>query len=256
MSGSVVHLVLPAYNEARRLPEYLPQLSETLAKTSHSWRITVVDDGSRESESAQMLACVQRAGSRVGFHRLPVNQGKGAAIYSAWNLDGESEWLALLDADGSIPPYEVVRVLGILSPDGPDAFFCSRCKILGRIVQRSWIRHVGGRLFATFVSVVTGIPVYDSQCGFKVVRRKSYEAVKGRLHEKRFAFDVELLLALTEAGATVIEYPIDWFDVPGSKVNFVRDTAQMLASIMRLRIRGCRYPGNHRRRITVNSHGK
>lgn len=240
MSGSVVHLVVPAYNEARRLPNYLPLLSATLAKTPHSWRITVVDDGSRESESTQMRECVQRAGPRIGFHRLPVNQGKGAAIYSGWNLDVESEWLALLDADGSIPPYEVVRVLSILSSDGPDAFFCSRCKILGRTVQRSWIRHVGGRLFATFVSAVTGIPVYDSQCGFKVVRRKYYEAIKGRLHEKRFAFDVELLVALTEAGATVIEYPIDWFDVPGSKVHFVRDTVHMLASIVRLRIRGCR----------------
>ena len=187
-----------------------------------------------------MRACVQRTDPRVGFHRLPVNQGKGAAIYSAWNLDCESEWLALLDADGSIPPYEVVRVLGILSPDGPDAFFCSRCKILGRTVKRSWIRHVGGRLFATFVSTVTGIPVYDSQCGFKVVRRKCYEAIKSRLHERRFAFDVELLVALTEAGAKVIEYPIDWFDVPGSKIHFVRDTAHMLASIVRLRIRGCR----------------
>jgi dolichyl-phosphate beta-glucosyltransferase len=129
--------------------------------------------------------------------------------------------------------------LGILSPDGPDAFFCSRCKILGRTVQRSWLRHVGGRIFATFVSTVTGIPVYDSQCGFKVVRRKCYEAIKGRLHEKRFAFDVELLVALTEAGARVIEYPIDWFDVPGSKVHLIRDTVHMLASIVRLRIRGC-----------------
>jgi dolichyl-phosphate beta-glucosyltransferase len=240
MSSPLVHLVIPAYNEARRLPSYLPQLSATLAKTPHSWRITLVDDGSLESESIQMRACVQRAGPRVAFLRLPVNQGKGAAIYTGWNLDFESEWLALLDADGSIPPYEVVRVLGILSPDGPDAFFCSRCKILGRTVQRSWVRHVGGRLFATFVSTVTGIPVYDSQCGFKVVRRRCYEAIKGRLHEKRFAFDVELLVALTEAGARVIELPIDWFNVPGSKVHFVRDTVHMLASIVRLRVRGLR----------------
>jgi dolichyl-phosphate beta-glucosyltransferase len=238
MSGSFVHLVVPAYNEARRLPNYLPQLSATLRKTPHSWRITVVDDGSRESESTQMRECVQRAGPRVSFHRLPNNQGKGAAIYAGWDLDFESEWLALLDADGSIPPYEVVRVLGMLSSDGPDAFFCSRCKILGRTVQRSWIRHVGGRLFATFVSTVTGIPVYDSQCGFKLVRRRCYQAIKGHLHEKRFAFDVELLVALTAAGATVIELPIDWFDVPGSKVHFVRDTVQMLGSIVRLRTRG------------------
>jgi dolichyl-phosphate beta-glucosyltransferase len=241
MDSLFVHLVIPAYNESRRLPKYLPRLCEALSKTSHSWRITVVDDGSNERESRGMLQCVERCGPHVRFHRLAANEGKGAAVYSGWNLDSESSWLGLLDADGSIPPHEVVRLLGILDADhAPDAFFCSRCKILGRTVQRSWLRHVGGRVFATFVSLATGIPVYDSQCGFKLVRRESYEAIKRRLHEKRFAFDVELLVALTESGASVIEFPIDWFDVPGSKVHFIRDTMHMLAAIVRLRIRGCR----------------
>jgi dolichyl-phosphate beta-glucosyltransferase len=187
-----------------------------------------------------MQECVLLCGSQVRFHRLSANSGKGAAVYAGWDLHRESEWLGLLDADGSIPPYEVVRVLGVLRPDGPDAFFCSRCKILGRTVQRSWLRHLCGRVFATFVSVMTGIPVYDSQCGFKLVRRECYESIRSRLHEKRFAFDVELLLALTESGATVIEFPIDWFDVPGSKIHFLRDTLHMLATIIRLRMRGCR----------------
>jgi dolichyl-phosphate beta-glucosyltransferase len=241
MSASLVHLVIPAYNEGRRLPNYLPRLCKALSSTSHSWRITVVDDGSRESESHKMLECVQRCGPNVHFHHLSVNEGKGAAVYSGWNLDFESEWLGLLDADGSIPPYEVVRLLGVLDgKNAHDALFCSRCKILGRTVQRSWFRHLGGRLFATFVCVATGIPVYDSQCGFKLVRRECYETIKSRLREKRFAFDVELLVALTESGANVIEFPVDWFDVPGSKIHFFRDTVNMLATVGRLRIRGCR----------------
>jgi dolichyl-phosphate beta-glucosyltransferase len=241
MSSSLVHLVIPAYNEGRRLPNYLPRLYEALSRTSCSWRVTVVDDGSRGSESRQMHDCVQRFGPNVCFHHLPTNEGKGAAVYSGWNLDSKSEWLGLLDADGSIPPHEVVRLLGVIDGgSAPDALFCSRCKILGRTVQRSWLRHLGGRIFATFVCVTTGIPVYDSQCGFKLVRRKCYEAIKSRLHEKRFAFDVELLVALTESGATVIEFPIDWFDVPGSKINFLRDTVDMLATTFRLRLRGFR----------------
>lgn len=241
MNPPFVHLVIPALNEGGRLPRYLPRLCEALGKASHSWRVTVVDDGSREPDARSMLECVQRCGPTVGFHQLSANQGKGAAVYSGWSLDAGSEWLGLLDADGSIPPHEVVRLLAVLDGEGaPDAFFCSRCKILGRTVQRSWLRHLGGRLFATFVCLTTGIPVYDSQCGFKLVRRKCYEAIKDRLHEKRFAFDVELLVALTESGARVIEFPIDWFDVPGSKVHFVRDTMHMLATIVRLRMRGCR----------------
>ena len=241
MTSPFVHLVIPAYNEGRRLPNYLPRLCEALAASSCSWQITVVDDGSREAESRQMQACVERCGANVGFHRLLTNQGKGAAVYAGWNRESESEWLGLLDADGSIPPYEVVRLLMALNGENaPDAFFCSRCKILGRTVQRSWLRHFGGRLFATFVCLTTGIPVYDSQCGFKLVRRARYERIKRRLREKRFAFDVELLVALTESGARVIEFPIDWFDVPGSKVHFIRDTAHMLATIARLRTKGRR----------------
>jgi dolichyl-phosphate beta-glucosyltransferase len=238
MSPSLVHLVIPAYNEGCRLPVYLPQLCEALAKASFPWRITVVDDGSGEDDSRKMQECVRLCGPHLLFHRLPVNVGKGGAVYSGWDLDCESEWLGLLDADGSIPPREVIRLLSYLErDDAPDAFFASRCKILGRTVERSLFRHFFGRIFATLVSVGTGIPVYDTQCGFKLIRRKCYEAVRSELYEKRFAFDVELLVALRHIGAKVIEVPIDWFDVPGSKVHFVRDVAGMLASLIAIRIR-------------------
>ncbi len=168
-----------------------------------------------------MQRCTQLCGERVGFHRLPSNSGKGGAVYAGWDLDYHSDWVGLLDADGSIPPHEALRILSLLEQDDtPDAFFASRCKILGRTVHRSRTRHAGGRLFATLVAVSTGIPVYDSQCGFKLIRRKCYEAIRSHLREKRFAFDVELLIALRQSGARIIEVPIDWHDVPGSKLHF------------------------------------
>jgi dolichyl-phosphate beta-glucosyltransferase len=231
-----VHLVLPAYNEGGRLPSYLPRLRGELLESPVPWRLTIVDDGSRKDDSIRMQECVRSCGPQVGFHRLPLNVGKGGAVYAGWDLDRQSEWLGLLDADGSIPPHEVLRLFSMLQQDdAPDAFFASRCKILGRAVQRSWLRHICGRLFATLVVCSTGIPVYDSQCGFKLVRRKCYEAVRSRLRQKRFAFDVELLVALSQSGATIIEVPIDWSDVPGSKLHFLRDTAQMFAAVVSLR---------------------
>ena len=120
-----------------------------------------------KSDSRRMQECARSCG--VSFHRLATNAGKGAAVYEGWDLDHESEWLGLVDADGSIPPYEVLRVLSMLRKDNvPDALFASRCKILGRTVRRSWLRHLCGRVFATLVATVTRIPVYDSQCGFKL----------------------------------------------------------------------------------------
>jgi dolichyl-phosphate beta-glucosyltransferase len=242
MTAARVHLVIPAYNEGRRLPAFLPHLCRALATSPLPWRITIIDDGSREEDSRQMQECARLCGSQVSFHRFPVNSGKGAAVYAGWNLDREAEWLGLLDADGSIPPYEVLRVFSLLQAENaPDGLFASRCKILGRTVHRSWLRHVCGRMFATLVAVATGIPVYDSQCGFKLVRHKCYEAIRSHLRERRFAFDVELLIALRESGARIIEVPIDWFDVPGSKLHFVRDTAQMLAAVISMRMRHSRH---------------
>ncbi len=198
MTTALVHLVIPAYNEGQRLPNYLPKLCDSLAQSPIPWRITIVDDGSRQDDSRRMQECVRQCGSQVSFHQLPCNSGKGAAVYSGWDADREAMWLGLLDADGSIPAYEVLRLVSSVANDNaPDALFASRCKILGRQVHRSWLRHACGRLFATLVSVSTGIPVYDSQCGFKLVRRRCYEEIRGTLRERRFAFDVELLVALT-----------------------------------------------------------
>ena len=78
-----------------------------------------------------MQECVRLCGSRVRFHRIPVNSGKGGAVYSGWDLICDSEWLGLLDADGSIPPHEVVRLLSYLDRnDPPDAFFAPAVRFL------------------------------------------------------------------------------------------------------------------------------
>jgi dolichyl-phosphate beta-glucosyltransferase len=174
--------VIPAYNEGRRLPVYLPSLCKTLAAFSLPWNVTIIDDGSQEDDSRKMQECARMCGPQVGFRRLEFNAGKGAAVYAGWDAAGDPEWLGLLDADGSIPPHEVLRLLSLLQvPNAPDALFASRCKILGRTIKRSWIRHVCGRLFATLVATATGIPVYDSQCGFKLIRRTSHESVRSGL---------------------------------------------------------------------------
>ena len=86
MRAEQVHLVIPAYNEGRRLPDYLPRLCGALADISLPLRITVVDDGSREDDSHKMQECVRLCGSRVRFHRIPANSGKGGAVYAGWEL--------------------------------------------------------------------------------------------------------------------------------------------------------------------------
>ena len=172
------------------------------------------------------------------FHRLPVNLGKGGAVYSGWDSDLESEWLGLLDADGSIPPHEVLRLLSLLEQaDTPDAFFAPAAR---SSAARSKVPGSGmflDAIFATLVAVGTGIPVYDSQCGFKLVRRRCYEAIRGRLREKRFAFDVELLVALRHIRRESHRSANRLVRCSGQQVAFFSRLAQMLAAVIGIRMR-------------------
>ena len=118
-----------------------------------------------------------------------------------------------------------------------DAIFGSRVKMLGRTIQRSLLRHLSGRVFATIVSEVGGVPSYDTQCGYKILKKEAYQQIRPDLQCLGFAFDVEIALLLVQVGKKVVEFPIDWTDVPGSKVNILRDSIGMAWEVMGIRRR-------------------
>jgi hypothetical protein len=142
-----------------------------------------------------------------------------------------------VDADGSIEPTEVVRMIEIAFREGPrrGALFASRVLMLGRKVARDFHRHLIGRVYATIVSNLLDIPVYDSQCGFKLVPGSAWEKIRPRLQVGGFAFDVELLVALLDSGIHVTEVPIDWHETPGGKVHLIRDSYRMYRDVLKVR---------------------
>jgi dolichyl-phosphate beta-glucosyltransferase len=241
--GAICRLIIPAYCESARLPAYLAELCGAVKAADLPVEICVVEDGSPPAEREALLKSLERL--RPEFSLLappllsPVNCGKGASIYAAWDLAEDAEWLAFVDADGAIPAYEVVRVfrLALEKNEGNRAYFASRIKMLGKKIERSTWRHYSGRIFASLVGLMVEPEVYDSQCGFKVVPRALYRKIRPRLQETGFAFDVELLAALRQAGAEVEEVPIDWSDIPGSKIRFFRDSVRMAAALWRIRTR-------------------
>jgi len=109
--------------------------------------------------------------------------------------------------------------------------------MLGACVDRRVIRHYTGRVFATWVSLLTGVGSYDSQCGLKVIRSLAFAAIADNLRETRFVFDVELALLLLQGGFKIREVPINWREVPGSKVSLVKDSIRMFSGILRIRKR-------------------
>ncbi|HCN76513.1 MAG TPA: hypothetical protein DIT13_04855 [Verrucomicrobiales bacterium] len=237
-----LHLVVPCFRESARLPRFLPQLCAEMDEIA-GVSVLVVDDGSGDSEAAATRKVVEDLRGRhaclLPLMELPENLGKGGAVYAGWAAHEGAEWLGFVDADGSCGALEAARLARMAMTDcaSPSALFASRVKMLGRRVERLFKRHLLGRVYATLVSELLRIPVYDSQCGLKLVPRAAYEKAAGHLQVHGFAFDVELMAALLDAGCPVAEAPIDWRETPGGKVSLLRDSWRMALDVWRIRRR-------------------
>lgn len=201
--------------------------------------VLVVDDGSGAAEAAATRAAIDalrlRHPSLLPMLELTENLGKGGAVYAGWELAAaDTRWLGFVDADGSCSAAETARLIEQARSDpsaSPPALFASRVKMLGRDVERQFKRHLLGRVYATLVSELLAIPVYDSQCGLKLVTRPAYQAIQPKLTIHGFAFDVDLMAMLVDSGTAVQEVPINWHEEPGGKVHLLRDSWRMARDV-------------------------
>jgi len=219
-------IVVPCYNEAQRLPT--ARFQEFLDQSSIQF--VFVDDGSRD-ETAQVLENLRASREdRVTVLRLKTNQGKAEAVRQGINfaLEHQAEYTGYWDADLATPLDAIPRFLAVFDQrPSLDMVFGSRVKLLGRKVHRRPMRHYLGRVFATLVSVMLRLPIYDTQCGAKIFRvRPDTPALFADPFLARWVFDVEILaryirqLGSPDLAATrIYEYPLEeWEDVAASKV--------------------------------------
>jgi glycosyltransferase involved in cell wall biosynthesis len=234
-----VYLVIPCFRESNRLGPFLEQLCPAMAQAG-AVQIRVVEDGGGPEEQRRMDALVSPFRDRFPFV-LPVlhleqNLGKGGAVYAGW-AEAQTRWLAFSDADGSCSASEIARMIELARTENKPAraYFASRVKMLGRTVTRFWYRHLMGHVYARLVDHLLNITSYDTQCGLKLVPRESFQRLQGRLTIHRYAFDVELLIALQCVGTEVVEVPIDWHETPGGKLNLVSEPWRMLSDVLKVR---------------------
>ncbi len=236
-------LVIPAYCEGRRLPDFANRLLPALAQAGLSVEVQVVDDGSLQGERAAMETLCQKLRDRWPFLRplisLSVNAGKGGAVYAGWDLADEEKWVGFCDADGSVPAEEVVRLMqAVLAANDPMVcVIASRRSAERKSVHRAWLRSGLSWLFSLWVRRCTGLGVWDTQCGCKFMPAAVYRRIRPQLRERRFVFDVELLERAVQAGARVLEEPVNWVSRPGGSLRLWRDGAAMVAAVWRLRNR-------------------
>jgi dolichyl-phosphate beta-glucosyltransferase len=235
-SPPTLSIVIPAWNEAERLPATLQALVAWLGAQPWQWEIRVVDDGSTDG-TASVVAEAAAAEPRIVLQREP-HRGKGGAV-KAGMLATTGAFRFICDADLSMPLHELPRFLPPLLTDF-DIAIGSREGAGARRVGEPWRRHVVGRVFNLAIQWLVVPGIEDTQCGFKMFTASSAEAVFRHVTLDGWAFDVEALSLARARGLRIVEVPIEWHHKPESRVSVLRDAWPMLRDILVIRARSRR----------------
>lgn len=229
-------IVIPAYNEALRLPSTMEGLKAQGPAITQSGldirEVLIVDDGSKDNtiEVAQSFA-----GTIPGLRVIPQvpNQGKGAAVKTG-SLQAASKWILIADADMSTPWTEVIKLRQRVGTDamamGSRALPDSDIR-----VRQPGYRETMGRIFNFILRTITGLPYHDTQCGFKLLDREQTRPALEALTIARFAWDVELILLLRRQRKKIHEVATVWEHKDESRVHPVKDSLNMLYHVTRVR---------------------
>jgi len=226
-------IVVPAFNEERRLAATLTTLCDYLGRQPWDWEVRVVDDGSSD-DTARIAESFTSTRPGVVVQREP-HRGKGGAV-KAGLAAAPGEYRFICDADLSMPVEEIGRFLPPLAT-GFDVAIGSREGRTARRVGEPAYRHLAGRLFNFMVQRLALPGIEDSQCGFKMFTAAAVSAIFPRVTVDGWAFDVEVLTVAREQRLRVIEVPIEWHYRADSQLSILRDSAGMLGELLRIKWR-------------------
>jgi dolichyl-phosphate beta-glucosyltransferase len=213
-----ISVVIPAYNEEKRLPSTLNRVVEYLDGRHFAFaEILVVDDGSQDGTVAAVSGFAA-SHPCVRLLRNPGNRGKGYSVRHGM-LEARGEWALFTDADLSSPIEEIEKLIEAAERNHAPLAIGSRAldrSLVG--VHQPLFREYAGRFFNLVMRVVTGLPFHDTQCGFKLFQKEAARRIFSLQRLERFGFDAEVLYIAALLGFRAVEVPVRWNDVTGSKV--------------------------------------
>ena len=221
-------IVIPCYNESLRLNT--SAFTKFLDSHHLEYDLLFVNDGSTDNTIEILSKIISVYPNNCVLHTIKQNGGKAEAVRLGINLahtKNEYNYIAYFDADLATPLLEI-KLLYKIVIDNPEIVMvlCSRIKRLGANIRRKTKRHLLGRIFSTLASTVLKLPVYDTQCGAKLIKAEIIPYIFDKPFVTSWIFDVEILARIrnhykNDTSSVLFEHPVtEWEDVEGSKLRF------------------------------------
>ncbi|MGH9431403.1 MAG: dolichyl-phosphate beta-glucosyltransferase [Terriglobia bacterium] len=236
MNDPWVSVIIPAYNEADRIPRTLQKISDFLQSRALPAEVIVVDDGSTDTTPQIVSQCSAKCAT-LRLLKNGRNRGKGFSARHGL-LEAKGKYVLLTDADLSTPLEELDKLVQALESGGAVAAIGSRAldrSLVG--THQPWYRESAGRFFNLLVRLVSGLPFHDTQCGFKLFLREGARRAFELQTVAGFGFDPEVLFLIRRLGGKIVEVPVRWNNSPASKVRFFRDSTRMFIDLIGIRSR-------------------
>jgi len=227
----MISIVIPAYNEEKRIGKSIKQIVKYLDKKKYSYEVIVVDDGSID----KTIDVVKKAGNKyVKIIKNKKNMGKGFSVKTGI-LNAKYPLVLFSDSDLATPIEELDKFMEYIK--SYDIVIASRNLKESNIkVKQPVYRQLMGKTFPLLVNLIALGGFRDTQCGFKLFKTDAAKKIVSLQTFNRFSFDVEILFIAKKLGYKIKEAPVVWIDKEGSKVNPIKDSIKMLIDLFKIRL--------------------
>lgn len=233
MSGYFLSVVIPAYNEEKRIVPTLQAIIDYLKRQNYSWELIISDDGSSD-RTVQVCQDILKNYPNTIVLKAPQNEGKGSAVRRGM-LKAGGEYLLFSDADLSTPIEEWEQFLKY-HQSGFDIVIGSRALQNSNVeIHQGKLRESMGRTFNYVARAFAFKGIRDSQCGFKSFTNASAQRLFRLQKINGFSFDVELMFLAQKLGYRVYEAPVTWRNSEQTRVRIFSDPIQMFSDVLKIR---------------------
>jgi len=234
-----VSLVIPCFNEEARIERMFEGIQQFVTVWESDFEVIIVDDGSTDRSSEfipnnPVFIALNRKGQIRYIEQE--NTGKGGALKKGVAISSY-DFILTLDADMAAAPIQLLEWLFIRKMFHPHEILIGSRELKTSVISEITYRKFVGNIFNFIIRKATGLSIRDTQCGFKLYPSEIAKILFSILQTKGWAHDVELLVNGNKLGCSIVEMPIIWNAIEGSKIRVLRDSLRMFKDVMEIRKR-------------------